>query len=427
MSRKENSGISINWRAKAMRLKSASVGVCLLLVLLTSCTQPTPPPDPASITFAYLDWYGEHFEALLDEFNESHPHITVELYSVSRQVFSQSFWAGEADAFVGSTGSTEVRMMLEQDLLMNLAPFIRADAAFNPERFYSGENAFLLDEGRIWGVPYGSSTPVMYYNRDLFDRYGVAYPEIGWTWDDFLDAALALRDPDDDVFGYVATDSQEAAHFVYQHGGRLYNDLRAPTYPEYDDPLTVEAMAWYAALFLEHNVAPTPNQLRESFGEYHAVDTAILSGRAGMWIGQLGEQGGLEEWFEWGFAWGMAPLPRDTRAATLVNSNQLFIFADAQDPDACWEWLSFVSQHMSPRWLAPMRSSLGESEAYEQLVGDEVAAIVREVMPDVLTVSPEADGAMRPLGQAVERIVMERDTPQEAMDWAQQEAERIFP
>jgi ABC-type glycerol-3-phosphate transport system substrate-binding protein len=51
----------------------------------------------------------------------------------------------------------------------------------------------------------------------LFDRYGVAYPQIRWTWNDFLDVALALRSPDNDIFGYAPTNSEEAAHFVYQH------------------------------------------------------------------------------------------------------------------------------------------------------------------------------------------------------------------
>jgi hypothetical protein len=73
-----------------------------------------------------------------------------------------------------------------------------------------------------------------------------------------------------------------------------------------------------------------------------------------------------------------------------------------------------------------MRSSLGESETYEQLVGEEVAEIVRAAMTDVLTVSPKLSNEFGPLRQAIERIVTERDTPQEAMDWAQQEAERMF-
>jgi ABC-type glycerol-3-phosphate transport system substrate-binding protein len=105
----------------------------------------------------------------------------------------------------------------------------------------------------------------------------------------------------------------------------------------------------------------------------------------------------------------------------------MFIFADARNPDACWQWLSFVSQHMPPGWLAPMRSSLGESEAYEQLVGEEVAEVVRASMTDVLTISPKLADQFGPLRQAVDRIITGRNTPQEAMDWAQQEAERMFP
>lgn len=165
-------------------------------------------------------WHENHLDGLVNEFRARCPHITVELYAVPGTVYVQQFWAGDADAFVSGTWFNNLKMMLEQDLIVDLAPLIKADAAFTPEHFYSGEAAFLIDEGRIWGVPFGSSMPVMYYNRDLFDRYGVAYPEIGWTWDDFLDVALAVRDPADDVFGYVGTEPEGATHFVYQHGGQ---------------------------------------------------------------------------------------------------------------------------------------------------------------------------------------------------------------
>jgi ABC-type glycerol-3-phosphate transport system substrate-binding protein len=268
---------------------------------------------------------------------------------------------------------------------------------------------------------------VMYYNRDLFDRYGVAYPQIGWTWDDFLNAALALRDPDADVFGYVGPEPEQAAHFIYQHGGRLYDDLRGPTFPTYNEPLTVEAMTWYADLFYEHDVAPTPDQLRVAFGAVDWADYLVIEqGQAGMWMGQLWEQGGWGDGLEWNFAWGMVPLPRDAQAATLVTTEQLFIFANARNPNECWEWLSFVSQHYPPDWLAPMRSSLGESEGYETLVSDEIAAIVRASMPDIVAMSPKADGEMGAFRQVVDRIVTGRNTPQEAMDWGQQEAEKKF-
>ena len=48
-------------------------------------------------------------------------------------------------------------------------------------------------------LPQNLSSLVVYYNRDLFDAAGVPYPEAGWTWAEFLDAAKALtRDIDGD-------------------------------------------------------------------------------------------------------------------------------------------------------------------------------------------------------------------------------------
>jgi hypothetical protein len=78
----------------------------------------------------------------------------------------------------------------------------------------------------------------------------------------------------------VPTNPADAAHFVYQHGGRLCDDLQAPTYATYDDPLTIEALEWYAALFQEHNVAPTPEQVQQTFGSSadYAVYEAIQRG-----------------------------------------------------------------------------------------------------------------------------------------------------
>ena len=44
------------------------------------------------------------------------------------------------------------------------------------------------------------------YNRDLFDKAGVAYPKQGWTWEEFREVAKALtvKDSSGNVtqFGY---------------------------------------------------------------------------------------------------------------------------------------------------------------------------------------------------------------------------------
>jgi ABC-type glycerol-3-phosphate transport system substrate-binding protein len=213
---------------------------------------------------------------------------------------------------------------------------------------------------------------------------------------------------------------------VYQHGGQLYDDLQTPTYATYDDPLTVEALEWYTALFLEHNIAPPPDQVRQAFGS-NSVTRAIRRGQVGMWTGSVGWQGGWEEDDVQTFRWGMVPLPRDTQAATLASSENLFIFKQARHPEACWQWISFVSGQMAPEWMAPVRMSQVESESYEQLAGDEVAAVVRAAADDVLIVSPKVYDELDLFSRAAERVVTDGETPSDALEWAQQEAEKALP
>jgi multiple sugar transport system substrate-binding protein len=320
-------------------------------------------------------------------------------------------------------------MMLEQGLIMDLRPFATADTTFDLQDFYLGEGALLTEGRAIRGIPLGTGMTVMYYNQDLFDEYGVDYPEIGWTWTDFLEAGRALRDPDADVFGYVPTDTADAANFVYQHGGQLFDNLQDPTYATYDAPLTIEALEWYAALFLDHNIAPTPEQARRAFGGSadYAVYQGIQRGQVGMWTGAFWQQGSWEdEDSEPVFRWGMAPLPREAQAATLSTGEYLFIFEEAQHPEECWLWLSFVSSHVPPDWLVPMRKSQVESETYTQLLSAEAADIIKASAGDVLIISPAAAGRLSIFGQAVERVITERNTASEALEWAQQEAEKTF-
>jgi multiple sugar transport system substrate-binding protein len=42
------------------------------------------------------------------------------------------------------------------------------------------------------GIPFGFSTMALYYNRQIFDRKGVAYPEDHWTWDALLAMARGM-------------------------------------------------------------------------------------------------------------------------------------------------------------------------------------------------------------------------------------------
>ena len=409
-------------RANLTRLALVATLLNVLVFFQAGCMRATPTPEPAAITFAYPRFDTEFYQQLLVEFNERYPQITVELQPKHWDMLS-GVSVGDADVFVSSQFA--LNWLHGQDGLLNLTPFIEQDESFDVSDYYRGTVGLYTREGKTWAIPAGVDVMVAFYNRDLFDQQHVAYPENGWTWDDFLEATAALRDPATDVFGYAPNlDLFDPLTVIYQHGGRIFDDLENPTRTAFDDPLTIEALDWYARLAFDYNVAPTPDQVRTLFGT-GGVRTGVYRNMVGVWSGMLSDRGGRSWPTEWSMRWGVVQLPRDATATTLTLVEGYYISSQAEAPEACWNWLSFVSQHIPSR-QAPVRRSLAESPDYEQQVGPEVAQVVRASMEGALLLSPdlaEFEEALGTFGQAFESIMAQRSTPEEAMTWAQRQSQ----
>ncbi|UQZ83466.1 Bacterial extracellular solute-binding protein [Paenibacillus konkukensis] len=53
--------------------------------------------------------------------------------------------------------------------------------------------------GGLYGLPINSGGLVLYYNKDLFDKFGVSYPKDGMTWDDAIELGKKLTRSEDGV------------------------------------------------------------------------------------------------------------------------------------------------------------------------------------------------------------------------------------
>ncbi len=398
------------------------LGIVLISFLFCGCAKLVATPEPVTLSFGYPDYddMGQYSQ-WAQQFQEQHPHITVELKSMDN--FSPSRVA-EVDAFLGS------QMMfleyLDRQIALNLSSFIEQDEDLNLADFYPNAVNVFTTEGKHWALPYGINMMMVYYNKDIFDQYGVAYPEVGWNWGEFLDCAMGTTSMSQDTFGFGMQYSGEFAifepvMFIYQHGGRVFDDLQNPTRVTLNEPLTIEAMEFYASLIFDHQVAPTWDlgpRLRPSAYPW----AGVIQGRYAMWTTMLSDRGG-ENWPRaWEMNWGMVPLPHDQAEATLALADGLFISANTQHPDAAWLWIEFLSRQMPPFTL-PARRSLAESIAYEQQVGMETAEVARAAMEGAVLVNPNLLGFEKALGameQAFEAIRKGEATPEESLNAAQE-------
>ncbi len=386
------------------------------------CVKSTPTPEPVTISYAFSKTDTEYYQRMLQKFNEIYPYITVEL-KPKRSDLLGGIGAGDADTFVSSQFAQI--WLKEQNQILDLTPFTEQDETLNSADFYPGAMGLYTSEGRTWGIPASVNLMVMFYNRDLFDQYNAAYPQVGWNWDDFLAAAMTIRDPETGTFGYMGHEGNSAVFdaltFIYQHGGRIFDDLQHPTATTFDDPLTIEALDWYADLMFKHNVAPTPEQVKEVWGSRGDFKRGVQLGRVGMWTGMLSERD--QDWIA-DLQVGIAPLPVDQNSATMTLIEGYFISSKAKHPDACWTWISFLSQQMPMRAI-PVRKSMVESSAFEDKIGGNIAAVARASMENALMLSPELakfEDALDLFSQAFGAILEGRSTADEAMTWAQQES-----
>ncbi len=60
-----------------------------------------------------------------------------------------------------------------------------------------------------------------------------------------------------------------------------------------DDPAAIEALEWYVRLINDYNVAPTQEQIRDTFGsDNRAVYRGIMENQVGTWIGWFRDAAG---------------------------------------------------------------------------------------------------------------------------------------
>lgn len=144
----------------------------------------------------------------------------------------------------------------------------------------------VIRDGRVYGFPYNASVHACYFNKDLFDRQGIPYPEGLLKQERLLELArqLTVRDENGRVehYGFLF-EWWTWPHFVSQWGGRVYSE--DGTRCELDCPETIAAIQFMQDLVWKHKVTPSPAQeagMATSGGWGSGTVTWFGGGRAAM-------------------------------------------------------------------------------------------------------------------------------------------------
>lgn len=153
--------------------------------------------DPVTLKWALWDWDKVAFyQPLIEAYTAKHPNVKFEHIDLGSQDYTQMI----STQLTG--GSTDIDIVTIKDV-PGYANLVRAGNIAPLNEFMTSQNidpapyGGLIEEltvdGKVYALPFRSDFWIVYYNKDIFDKAGIAHPTNDMTWKQFDEIAEKLK------------------------------------------------------------------------------------------------------------------------------------------------------------------------------------------------------------------------------------------
>lgn len=425
------------------RLRSRSVlftGIATTaasIIALTGCSSgDSDVADDGSVTIEFAQWWepelpeGE-FRALIDEFEEANPEITVDLVSGPYASTKEQLFAGAASGtmpdVVGLDGAW-VSDFAKQGVITDLKPLL-SEVGFDDSQLVSQVEV----EDKTYMIPVVNFLYPMFTNDDLLSQAGVTAPPETRT--EFADAAKKVSDLDGDVSGWVLPLSLEAPNGVqndvmswaWASGGTMLKDGQ----PDLTNDDVTSAVNFIGGLWDDGVIAPGSFTMKEQ----DKVEE-FTNGRVGMMIDSLAHINLIRETNpDLNFSISAVPAEDDYSGERGIPyaSWGIGISENSENKDAAAKLVSFLMSEETNSELSTMANAFpGNTESVPTFVKDDelftkAFDIYQAGYPANEFVGlPVAEELMRQLGGQLQAALDGQQSLSEALEKAQAEWEGEF-
>ncbi|MEO1017177.1 MAG: sugar ABC transporter substrate-binding protein [Pseudomonadota bacterium] len=295
---------------------------------------------------------------LAREFSEMDNGISIEYRQIPFDDLVNEAMRGFATAQapdIIAVDNPEHALFASRAAFLDITDQVAQSDVIDPENYFPGPLASVTWDGQLYGVPKATNTIALYYNKDMFETRGLDPNDPPATWDELVEAARALNDPDNNVYGIAfSAKANEEGTFQFlpwaQMAGGGYDNVNAPG--------VVEALETWKTIIDER--LASPDTLTR--GQWDSTGT-FNSGNAAMVISGPWELNRMvdEAEFDWGVA--LLPIPGEgaPRSSAMGDFNWA-IFSTSEHPEEAFQAIEyFASQdhRLFPEWgLVPARSDI---------------------------------------------------------------------
>ena len=225
--------------------------------------------------------------------------------------------------------------VVAQQIPLRLDPLVAKDHSFQLDNFYPASLDDFRVKDQLTALPQLTTSSVLYFDRTLFQKNGVAEPAADWTWDTFVENAGRL------TRSYATPKQWGTNGFsgitwvmvrTWQNGGDVMNQER--TASTMDSPPAVQAIQWVHDLMYKAHAQPTPAD--KVSGAAFNDGTAATEPNISEVVSEVRAAKVSFDWDVMHFPVPQAGAKRVTRSASAAFS----VAAGSKHPDDAWLFLS---------------------------------------------------------------------------------------
>ncbi len=293
---------------------------------------------------------GETVNTIAADFNASQSKYTITpvykgSYTETLTAGIAAYRAGEAPNILQVFDAGAATIMNAPGVAKPVADImVESGYNFNSQDYLAGvRNFYANNQGKMVGMPFNSSTPVLYYNKDILSKVGVQAPA---TYEQLEKVAAQLKKS-----GYVTFSQSHTPWIMFENFKSRHNLPLANHSNGYDQ---LSSKIWFNTDDMVMHFSKMKEWSDKGYYKYYGSDwdanqTPFERQEVAMWMGSSGSFGGLRNRVK--FDLGTTYLPywesvQDKATHTFIGGAALFALNGHSKPEnqAVAAFFEFLTQ-----------------------------------------------------------------------------------
>ena len=246
--------------------------ICLILIS-TGCRQ----KQDDNLVFAT---WGSKTEVqilkeLLFDFEKENPDIKVEFLHIPQNYFQKLHLMFASNLAPDVIFINNLNIPVYEKYLLDLNDIVK-----NKEDYYPQVLDTMTYEDRLLAIPRDVSTLVVFYNKDLFDKNNLSYPNENWNMTEFLDTAKKLTNN-----GIYGISFEENSLFYLPYMRAFGGGILSPTGEQImNSENSQKGIQYYSDLRNKYNIAPKKYQSASETMAQMFINGRLAMHLSGRWL-----------------------------------------------------------------------------------------------------------------------------------------------